>query len=220
MNFDKWNLCDHHSVKIYKNFFSLPLERSLSSQYWPPIHTSPWNIFLGFDQYRLVLLAPELLINTITLCAFFCIVQHKIFVIHSWCWMYHHFYFCFSIKRIQHKLISILLLLLMDICFQLLVFINKVTMGTMYNCLLDVRYHIPWLHTRTGITGLYSRHKINSIVVADQVVTKLCTTLCNPMDWSMPGSLVPPHLPEFAQVHVHWIGDTILPSQDILNCVS
>ena len=36
-------------------------------------------------------------------------------------------------------------------------------------------------------------------------------TLCDPMDWSTPGFLVP-HLPEFAQVHVHWIDDAIQPS--------
>ena len=28
----------------------------------------------------------------------------------------------------------------------------------------------------------------------------------------MPGFYVPPHLPEFAQVHVHCIGDAIQPS--------
>ena len=125
----------------------------------------------------------------------------------------------FPSKRTEHKLISIYLLLLMDICFQLLVVINKATMGIMNNCLLDVCYHIPWVNTRSGIAGLCSRHKFNSIVVV-QVITKLCTTLCNPMDCSMSGIPVPPHLPESAQVHVHWIGDAIPPSQDILNCFS
>ena len=41
-------------------------------------------------------------------------------------------------------------------------------------------------------------------------VTKSCPTLCNPMDCIMPDFPVPHHLPEFAQVHVHWIGDSIL----------
>ena len=36
-------------------------------------------------------------------------------------------------------------------------------------------------------------------------VTKLCLTLCD----SMPSLSVPHHLPEFAQVHVQWIGDAI-----------
>ena len=34
-----------------------------------------------------------------------------------------------------------------------------------------------------------------------------CVCLCNPMDCSTPGFPVPHHLPEFAQVHVHLIGD-------------
>ena len=37
--------------------------------------------------------------------------------------------------------------------------------------------------------------------------TKSCPTLCDPMDWSMPGFPVLHYLPEFAQVHVHWVGD-------------
>ena len=41
------------------------------------------------------------------------------------------------------------------------------------------------------------------------LVTKLFSTLCNPMDWSTPGLPVPHHLPEFAQVHIHWVGDVI-----------
>ena len=36
-----------------------------------------------------------------------------------------------------------------------------------------------------------------------------CLTLCNPMNSSTPGLPVPHHLPEFAQVHVHWIADAI-----------
>ena len=40
-------------------------------------------------------------------------------------------------------------------------------------------------------------------------VTKSCLTLCDPMDCSIPGFPVPHHLPEFAQVHVHWISDAI-----------
>ena len=39
--------------------------------------------------------------------------------------------------------------------------------------------------------------------------------LCNPRDCSTPGSPVPRHLPEFAQVHVHWIGNAIQPSPSL-----
>ena len=36
-------------------------------------------------------------------------------------------------------------------------------------------------------------------------VAKSCPTLCNPMNCSTPGSPVFHYLPEFAQIHVHWV---------------
>ena len=42
-------------------------------------------------------------------------------------------------------------------------------------------------------------------------VSKFCLTLCDPMDYSTPGSSLH-YLPEFAQTHVHWVSDTIQPS--------
>ena len=35
----------------------------------------------------------------------------------------------------------------------------------------------------------------------------VCLTLCDPMHYSTPGFLVLHSLPEFAQTHVHWVGD-------------
>ena len=43
-------------------------------------------------------------------------------------------------------------------------------------------------------------------------VTKSCPTLCHRIDCSMPGFLVLHCLLEFAQAHVHWVGDAIQPS--------
>jgi len=43
-------------------------------------------------------------------------------------------------------------------------------------------------------------------------LTKSRLTLCDPMDCSTPDFPVPQHLPEFAQVPVHCIGDAIQPS--------
>ena len=40
-------------------------------------------------------------------------------------------------------------------------------------------------------------------------VTKSCLTPCDPKDSSMPGFPVLHHLPEFAQTHVHQVGDAI-----------
>ena len=46
-------------------------------------------------------------------------------------------------------------------------------------------------------------------------VARLCLTLCDPMNYSMPGLPVHHQLPEFTQTHVHWVGDTIQPSHPL-----
>ena len=46
-------------------------------------------------------------------------------------------------------------------------------------------------------------------------VAKSCLTLCDPMDCSMPGSILY-YLPEFAQIHAQWDDDAIQPSQPLL----
>ena len=40
-------------------------------------------------------------------------------------------------------------------------------------------------------------------------VTPLCPTLCDTMDCRMPGFPVLRYFPEFAETHVHWVGDAI-----------
>ena len=47
------------------------------------------------------------------------------------------------------------------------------------------------------------------------LVAQLCLILCNPMDCSMPVLSVPHHLPKFAEVCVHCIGDAIQPSHPL-----
>ena len=49
------------------------------------------------------------------------------------------------------------------------------------------------------------------VVVVFQSLSQ-CLTVCHPMDCGMPGFPVPHYLLEFAQVHVHWIDDTLQPS--------
>ena len=46
-------------------------------------------------------------------------------------------------------------------------------------------------------------------------VTKSCPTLPDPTDCSTPGFPVPRYFLEFAQVHVHWIGDAIQSSHPL-----
>ena len=40
-------------------------------------------------------------------------------------------------------------------------------------------------------------------------VSKFCPAFCDPTDCSMPGFPVLHYLPEFAQIHVHWLGDAL-----------
>ena len=47
-------------------------------------------------------------------------------------------------------------------------------------------------------------------------VTRLCPTLCGPTDYSTAGSLVFHYPLEFAQIHVHCVGDAIQPSHPLL----
>ena len=47
-------------------------------------------------------------------------------------------------------------------------------------------------------------------------VAKLCSSLCDSMDYSMPGFPVLRYLPEFAQNHVHCVSDATVPSYPLL----
>ena len=47
-------------------------------------------------------------------------------------------------------------------------------------------------------------------------VAKSCSALCDPMDCSVSGSPCLQCLPEFAQIHVHWVSDAIQPSHPLL----
>ena len=46
-------------------------------------------------------------------------------------------------------------------------------------------------------------------------VTKSCLTLCDPMGCSTLGFPGLHYLPEFAQIHVHWVNDPIQPSRSL-----
>ena len=76
----------------------------------------------------------------------------------------------------------------------------------------------PW-GRRAYIVMMCSTHehslKTNpSFVVVVQSVS--CLTLWDSMDCSTPGLPVPHYLPEFAQVHVHWVEDVIQPPHPLL----
>ena len=48
-------------------------------------------------------------------------------------------------------------------------------------------------------------------------VAQSCLTLCDPMNCSTPGFPVHHQLPEVAQTHIHWVGDAIQPSHQLLS---
>ena len=48
-------------------------------------------------------------------------------------------------------------------------------------------------------------------------VAQLCLTLCDPMDFRMPGFSVLHHFLELAQIHVHHAGDATQPSHPLLS---
>ena len=58
---------------------------------------------------------------------------------------------------------------------------------------------------------------LNNASVQFSSVSQSCQTLCNPMDCSMPGTPAPHYLPEFAQVHIHCIGDAIQSSHSLMS---
>ena len=56
---------------------------------------------------------------------------------------------------------------------------------------------------------------ITNIYSACGSIPKLCSTLCDPLNCSMPGFLVLHCLPDFAQTHVHSVSDAVQPSHSV-----
>ena len=61
----------------------------------------------------------------------------------------------------------------------------------------------------------YALPPLRAVVDVVQLIS--CVWLCNSMDCSTPGFPVLPYLLEFAQTHVHWVGDAIKPSHPLLS---
>ena len=88
---------------------------------------------------------------------------------------------------------------------------------------------IPWMEEPGGLQSMGSHrvgHDWSDLAAAGSVyedissvqfssVTQLCSTLCDPMNRSMPGLRVHHQLPEFTQTHVHWVSDAIQPSHPL-----
>jgi len=68
---------------------------------------------------------------------------------------------------------------------------------------------------------VFSDSRITQVILcynrSDQIrsITQSCPTLCDPMNRSTPGLPVHHQLPEFTQIHVHWVSDAIQPSHPL-----
>ena len=74
--------------------------------------------------------------------------------------------------------------------------------------------------SQLGIASIYVSSKFKEIFTLYSwhhccSVAKLCLTLCDHVNCSRPGSPVLHYLPEFAQIHIHWVGDAIQPSHPL-----
>ena len=69
--------------------------------------------------------------------------------------------------------------------------------------------------TKTSTSMLNRRNNRRYTCCCCCSVTQVCLTLCDPMDYSMPGFPILHHLLELAQIHVHWVGDAIQPSHPL-----
>jgi len=64
----------------------------------------------------------------------------------------------------------------------------------------------------SSISNVEEKMNFFSISVQFRSVAQSCSTLCDPMNCSMPGLLIQHKLPEFTQTHVHRGSDAIQPS--------
>ena len=88
-------------------------------------------------------------------------------------------------------------------------------------------WRIPWTEESGGLQSMRSKRVWSNWAINIHTpmwtlccccscsVTKSCLTLWDPMNSSTSGLPVHHLLPEFAQIHVHWIGDAIRPSHSL-----
>ena len=87
------------------------------------------------------------------------------------------------------------------------------TLACIYSRLAEL---LSKIGSRNKLISWYSVRMNTHTICCFCSVTKLCLTVCNPMDCSTPGLPVLHHLSQFTQTHVHWVGDAIQPSHPLL----
>ena len=99
--------------------------------------------------------------------------------------------------------------LLMDTgCSHVLATVYSATINTEVHACFGIMVFSMYM-PRSRIAGSCGIYKNGSCCCS---VAQSCLTLCNPIDCSMPVLPVLHHLPEIAQIHVHWVSDAIQPS--------
>ena len=72
-----------------------------------------------------------------------------------------------------------------------------------------------WDFVWSGVTMICQQWNTTQTCCCCCLVAQSGPTLYNPVECRTPGFPVPHHLPQFAQIHVHWIGDSIQPSRPL-----
>ena len=67
----------------------------------------------------------------------------------------------------------------------------------------------------SSLLGVFHPTGLNTVSFCCCSVAKSGPNLCHPVDYSTPGFPVLHSLPKFAQIHVHWVGDAIQPSDSL-----
>ena len=88
------------------------------------------------------------------------------------------------------------------------------TAGLHFLASLDVRYLSVTEHWSVECRWKLCRSLLGLFFLFSRSVMSI---LCDLMDCSTPGLLVLHHLPELAQIHVHWVSDAIQPSHPLLS---
>ena len=100
-----------------------------------------------------------------------------------------------------------------EINLHALCFVNKFTCGS--NLLPTL--HFPECSDLCIYLALLNYMPLIQLLYFFCSVALSYPTLCNFMNFSIPGFPVFHYLPEFAQTHVHWVDDAIQPSSDPLS---
>ena len=67
----------------------------------------------------------------------------------------------------------------------------------------------------SSLLGVFHPTGLNTVSFCCCSVAKSGPNLCHPVDYSTPSFPVLHSLPKFAQIHVHWVGDAIQPSDSL-----